>query len=939
MIQQNRIIRGTILLSLSLFGLALVWLFLSGVSTVQATPPIEGNPVSMGSASAMATTLSPARAVAAADLDQNVRPDLAFGQSGSLQSAENACDAAFDDTGVVVGPLDPAKGLVIGDLDGGGHPDIVTYQRGEDEFHYLHIRENDGNPFSANWPEYNFDHVNGGIEPRALADIDGDGDLDIVATRPWVDQRLEIWQNNGDPFGTSWPSPHLIDTPPGGVSALAVGDLDDNGTLEIVGGIQGNESISPTIEIWRFEGDPFASSWISAEVAVVYYTVHSIALDDLDNDGRLDIVFGTHHAPPVPPDELLDVYQLRAAPNDGTPFDGGWTLFDLGRDPQWTGIVPTHGYFGATVWSVDVADFDDDGYLDIVTGGGIEGDHQVMVWKNDGAPFDGEQWQPTTTGLGPWWESQGTPWLSGTVRSVVAADFNGDGLIDVVSGSDTPEYYKINYWENSGIPFSELVTDTHWIRHHVGVLDGNVQLVGAADFDSDGDLDIASLTDVATGNPAVHVWQNKTAGCIADLNVEANPSSIPADGTSTSLVTATVEYAYGNSVVNGTVVTFSTTLGSFPTDPYTTTTLSGVATATLVAPTSVGTALITAAANSKIATTTVTFTAGSLHHIAVSPAPAVLTPNATQLFTATGYDQYDNEISGLSFTWSVVNGGGTIDSNGVFTAGPTAGTYPDTVRAKAEGISGYASVTVTAGALNHIVVTPSSVTLAPEGTQSFTATGYDQYDNEISGLSFTWSVVNGGGTVDSNGVFTAGPTAGTYPDTVQATAEGISGYASVTVTAGALNHIVVTPSSVTLAPEEVHPFTATGYDQYENEVSGLSSTWSVVNGGGSIDSNGVFTAGTIAETYTDIIRTTANSTSDYGQYDNQISGLSFTWSVVNGGGSIDSNGVFTAGPTAGTYTDTVRAKAEGISGYASVTIAAGEADEYLIFLPLVLTGQ
>jgi len=159
-----------------------------------------------------------------------------------------------------------------------------------------------------------------------------------------------------------------------------------------------------------------------------------------------------------------------------------------------------------------------------VTGEGYEGDHQIKVWKNDGTPFDGEQWQPTTTGLGPWWESLGDPWLQDTVRSVVAADFNGDGWMDLVSGSHAAEDYEISYWENSGIPFSELVTDTHWIRHHVGALDGNVLLVGAADFDSDGDMDIASLAKmVIGGDPAVHVWENK-GGVVSQVVSDTAPA-------------------------------------------------------------------------------------------------------------------------------------------------------------------------------------------------------------------------------------------------------------------------------------------------------------------------------------------------------------------------------------------------------------------------------
>lgn len=86
---------------------------------------------------------------------------------------------------------------------------------------------------------------------------------------------------------------------------------------------------------------------------------------------------------------------------------------------------------------------------------------------------------------------------------------------------------------------------------------------------------------------------------------------------------------------------------------------------------------------------------GPLHHIAITPGSASLEFSQARQFTATGYDQDNNEIIGLSFTWSVINAGaGSIDGNGLFTAGMVEGTYPDVVKAEAESIAGYASVSI-----------------------------------------------------------------------------------------------------------------------------------------------------------------------------------------------------------------------------------------------------
>ena len=371
-------------------------------------------------------------------------------------------------------------------------------------------------------------------------------------------------------------------------------------------------------------------------------------------------------------------------------------------------------------------------------------------------------------------------------------------------------------------------------------------------------------------------------------------------------------------------------------------------------------------------TASVTVTAGPLDRIAVDPSSVALLPNRTQAFAATGYDQYDNEVSGVkfvsepTFTWTVVNGGGAIDSSGVFTAGVVAGIYTDTVQAEADGVTETATVIVTT--VDSVAVEPPSATLIQGGTQHFTATASDKDGRIINGVTFTWTVATGdSGTIDSNGVFTAGTTLGTYPDTVQATTEGITGTASVTVTT--LARVAVEPPSATLAPEETQAFTATGYDPYDNEIDGLSFDWAVVNGGGTIDGNGLFTAGTTAGTYPDTVQATtegingtasvtvtpgalaridvdplsvtlapnqtqAFTATGYDAHDNMISGLSFTWAVVNGGGTINSSGLFTAGTAVGEYSNTVRATSGSINGRASVTI-----EYYYTYLPMTLRNR
>jgi hypothetical protein len=180
---------------------------------------------------------------------------------------------------------------------------------------------------------------------------------------------------------------------------------------------------------------------------------------------------------------------------------------------------------------------------------------------------------------------------------------------------------------------------------------------------------------------------------------------------------------------------------------------------------------------------TVTVTPGALTSITVTPNPATVQTNATQQFTAVGRDASGNVVS-ISPTWSVVNGGGAINSGGLFTAGAVVGTFTNTVRAASGTTAGTATVTVSAtgAVLTTIVVTPNPASVQANNTQQFSAAGQDQNGNPFP-ISPVWSVVNGGGTINSaNGLFTAGPLTGTFNNTVQATSGTTSGTATVTVT-------------------------------------------------------------------------------------------------------------------------------------------------------------
>jgi len=256
-----------------------------------------------------------------------------------------------------------------------------------------------------------------------------------------------------------------------------------------------------------------------------------------------------------------------------------------------------------------------------------------------------------------------------------------------------------------------------------------------------------------------------------------------------------------------------------------------------------------------------------------------------------------------------------------------------------------------------ITVTPNPSMLVVGATQQLTATGKDASGNPVA-FTPTWSIVAGGGTIGATGLFTAGTVNGTFPNTVEARSGSIKGTATVIVSVGPLASIVVTPNPATLSVGLTRLFTAVGRDANGNLVALDTPTWSVAAGGGTINSSGLFTAGSTPGTYTNTVRATVGAlsgtatvnvtsgalatitvtpspvtlaiagTQQFTAVGRDVGGnvvtINPTWAAVAGGGSVDiTTGFFTAGNTTGTYTNTVRASVGSLAGFATVIVTSG----------------
>ncbi|MFC1552875.1 beta strand repeat-containing protein, partial [Candidatus Latescibacterota bacterium] len=301
----------------------------------------------------------------------------------------------------------------------------------------------------------------------------------------------------------------------------------------------------------------------------------------------------------------------------------------------------------------------------------------------------------------------------------------------------------------------------------------------------------------------------------------------------------------------------------------------------------------------------------------------------TQQFNATAFDE--NGIP-AGITWAVTGSIGSIDSDGLFTAGATPG--EGTVTASAVGLTKAAEITVTVDPV--LTLTPVTVSLRAGLTQQFTADATDENGNSAD---VEWAASEGIGTISSNGLFTAGSDPG--DGTVTASAVGLTRTANITVTVDPV--LTLTPTEVSIHAGDTQQFSATATD--ENGAAAIV-IWEVTDDIGTVDANGLFTAGDspgdgtviasavgltetadITVTVDPVLTLTPTTVSIQALGTQQFTATAFdengatatvTWDVTGNIGSVDSDGLFTAGANPGS--GTLTASAVGLTEMAQITV-------------------
>jgi len=326
---------------------------------------------------------------------------------------------------------------------------------------------------------------------------------------------------------------------------------------------------------------------------------------------------------------------------------------------------------------------------------------------------------------------------------------------------------------------------------------------------------------VAAGNTTITATSGGVSGSAsltvsnASLNsITVSPSGPTIDVGTQQQFTATGNFSDGTTqdVSNLSVWTSSAT------NVATVTTNSGLATGK-----NQGTTTITATFGGRSDSVVLNVTLANLVSIKIKPENPTIAKQTTLQFTVTGTfsDGSTRNLTNQVTSWtSSSTAVATIVKSGLASA-LTAGTT--TITANVGGVSNSTTLTVSAATLNSIAVAPTGVSLQPAAKFAFTAVGtFSDGTTQTLTSQAAWASDNTAVATVSNSSGSKGVATGVAAGTahLSATALGVTGSVSLTVTAATLTSIAITNTG--------NPFTAPG-GQVQYTATGTYSDGSTQN--------------------------------------------------------------------------------------------------------------
>ncbi|PHR15155.1 MAG: hypothetical protein COA40_03235 [Aequorivita sp.] len=293
--------------------------------------------------------------------------------------------------------------------------------------------------------------ANSGIDNSVYAvDINNDGDLDVVSSSG----DKFSWYQNIDGQGNFGPGQIIIDY----VSSLYANfpaDIDGDGDIDVVSGYYSDSN--PAI-VWNENLDGAGNFGPPQDVNTDSLIIASLYCADVDNDGDFDILFAS--------EDRIGVHENI----DGAGNYGPQQFFTINVDsPRY----------------IDIADIDGDGYLDVLSASYNDGE---IAWYKKGV------------GNGDYGIQRTISKKNYAAFCVQGVDMDGDGDIDALFSTDFLVAWQENLDGNGNFGPKNIIFED--------ITGPSVREVNAADIDGDGDLDIMYASFMAMEL----IWQENLDG-------------------------------------------------------------------------------------------------------------------------------------------------------------------------------------------------------------------------------------------------------------------------------------------------------------------------------------------------------------------------------------------------------------------------------------------